>query len=103
MVVKKTGFIKLEKVISQNLSADHKLQEAMFKHKIVGLWEGVASGFFSEAKELTRAVDFHKGCLVVACLNRELAQKIQLLARRIINAINEVLGKTLVFALKLEI
>jgi hypothetical protein len=51
---------------------------------------------------LTQAVDFKKGVLTVACLSREVASKIKLFAESILEALNQVLGARLVFAIYTE-
>ena len=61
-----------------------------------------AESFFDKAKELTRAVDFKNGVLHVACLSREIAFQLKLLASRIVYALNQLICKTIIYSLSIE-
>ena len=63
----------------------------------------VAGSFVEEAKEMTQALDLKKGVLLVACLSREVARKFKVLAGNIVSALNQLLGKQVVFALCFEV
>jgi hypothetical protein len=106
MTPKKTfhyqGFAPIDKLISQT-AKNYKLENALYKHRVLKSWQDVAGGFIDQAKELTQAMDFKKGILTVACLNREVASQIKLMAQRIIYAFNQLLGRTLVYAIYLEV
>ena len=96
------GFSKIDKLLGQT-AKQYSLENAVYKHKTIKHWHDVASGFIDGAKELTQATDFKKGVLTVACLSREIASKVKLLAQRIIYALNQVLGKQMVFAIYVEV
>jgi len=100
--MKQKGFARIDKIIVQN-SGNKNLQVAFYKHQALKYWHDVIDGFISEAKDLTQAIDFKKGVLTVACLSREIANKIRVLSEQIIAALNEVLGKRLVFAIYTEV
>ena len=95
------GFSKIDKVL--NTTAKHyNLENALYKHKTLKHWGDIAAAFVEEAKDMTQAVDFQKGVLTIACLSREVASKIKLLAQNIIRALNEVLGRQMVYAIYIE-
>jgi hypothetical protein len=52
---------------------------------------------------MTQAIDFKKGILVIACLSKDIASQVRLLSDRIIHALNQVLGKQLVYAIHVEV
>src|SRR5579863_1424749 len=92
------GFSKIDKVL--NHTAKHyNLEAAVCRHRALKHWQQIASAFVEEAAKLTQAVDFKKGVLTIACLSREVASKIKLLAQRIIVALNQLLGRQMVYAL----
>ena len=96
------GFSKIDKVL--NKTAKHyNLENALYKHKALKHWQEIASAFVEEAAVFTQAVDFQKGILTVACLSREVASKIKLLAQRIISALNDILGRQMVYAIYVEV
>lgn len=65
-------------------------------------WSTVIGGFVTQASELTQAMEFKSGKLFVACLSRAVAHQIISLAKKIINAINELLGRVVVYTLSVE-
>ena len=98
----KKGFLRIEPVIIQ-AAKNYHLEGAFYKAKVLKHWQEVASGFVSQATDLTKAIEFKKGVLTVACLSREVAYNIKLLAVRIIESLNQLLGKTVVFAIQVEL
>ena len=94
-------FTKLEKVL-KTTSKNYKLDTAVQKHKLLKAWQEIARVFVSEAANESRAVDFQKGVLLVACLSKEVAYQIKVLSGRIIYALNQLLGATAVFAIHVE-
>ena len=96
------GFAKIDKLLSQT-ARQYNLQNALYRHKALKHWQQIAGAFIEEAASLTRAIDFKKGVLTVACLSREVASKLKLLANRIISALNQLLGRQVVFALYVEV
>lgn len=95
-------FARIDKILPQAAKHYH-LEEVMQKHRALRSWQKVVVGFFDEAEKLTRAIDFKNGVLKVACLSQELAQKLKLLTPRIIEAMNKLLGRPLVYAIYLEV
>lgn len=96
------GFSKIDKLISQN-AKEHNFEQALYKHKAVKYWQQIVGAFVEEAKELTQVMDLEKGVLKVACLTREVAHKLKVLAANILSALNELLGKQVIFALYFEV
>ena len=96
------GFEKINYTINRS-AKDKKIMGALNKYKAIKHWEQAVSSFIEEAPALTKALDFKNGVLVVACLSKELAYQIKLLAQRIISALNTIIGKNTVFALQVEV
>jgi len=98
---KYNGFQKIDYLVV-SFSKEKKLEGALDRYKVLRLWDQVVEGFFKDAKNQTKAMDFKKGRLVVACLSEELAYKIKVLSQRIIYALNNALKKTKVFVLEVQ-
>lgn len=97
----KTKFTKIDKVL-KTTSKNYKLDAAVHRYKLIKAWNDIAASFVTEAAEATKAVDFKKGVLSVACLSREIAYQIKVLSSRIIYALNQFLGGSVVFAIQVE-
>ncbi len=76
--------------------------QAMVRSKVLKTWEETVEGFFNQASTLTQAIDFKNGKLYIACLSQVLASKIIAMAKSIINTLNQLLGKVLVYTLEVE-
>ena len=96
------GFIPLNKLL-KNTAKEYNLESALYRHKTLAGWQKVASGFIEDAAVKTKALDFNKGILTVACLSREVAYKIKLMAEQIIAALNEIIGKRVIYAIYVEV
>lgn len=95
------GFTQVGAILSGKMD-NQKLQQAFYRQQAIKFWGEVSSGFISNAKDLAKAVDLKNGVLVIACLSRELAYQIKLLSQRIINEINLLVGKAVVYAIFVE-
>ena len=95
------GFSRINKVLDRTAKRYH-LEAAQDRQQTLSHWQAIASSFLEEAALQTKALDFKKGVLTVACLSREVAIKIKLLAQIIMKALNEYLGSVVVFAIHLE-
>ena len=95
------GFNSINEVIvgTENLK---KLQPIVEKYKALKIWESVAKSFLADLEKQTKAMDLKKGVLYVACLSKEAAYQIKVLKEKIINALNTILGKRIVFAIYIE-
>jgi hypothetical protein len=96
------NYTKIDKVLSQT-AKHYKLETALHRYQALNHWEEVVVSFITEAKNQTRAIDLQKGVLVVACLSKEVAYQLKLLAQRIIYALNQLLGKSVVYAIRVEV
>ena len=96
------GWVSIGKAITHN-DKNKSLEAALYRHQAIKLWQEIAASFVEEAKQLTQAVDFKKGVLTVACLSREVASKIKLLSAQILAALNELMGKQVVYAIYIEV
>lgn len=96
------GFTPMGNVLSDRIK-EYKLQGAFYKHQALKYWASVIVGYVAEAKEQTRAIDLRNGVLVIACLSKDLAYQIKLLAQRIIAEINRLIGQSVVFAIYTEV
>ena len=96
------GFTRIDRVL-HNAEKQRQLEPLMYRYKALKYWQQVAGGFLEEAEGLTKAVDFKNGVLWVACLSREIASKLKLLTPRIIEALNNILGRTVVYAINIEL
>jgi len=95
------NFSKIDKLIGQTAN-QYNLETALNRHRAIKLWQQVAGAFIEEADKLTQAVDLKKGVLTIACISRQVAAQIKLLAGRIIFALNQMLGKEVVFVILVE-
>jgi hypothetical protein len=98
---KQKGFVKIDKVITKT-AKERKLDLALNSYEIKKHWEEVVCSFFDQAEGLTKALGLKNGCLTVACLSKDLAYQLKVLASRIIYTLNQVLGRQVVFALNVE-
>jgi hypothetical protein len=95
-------FVNIKQIIPQS-AKQHQAEAQFTKYQIITAWGKVSPGFFTEAAELTKAVNFEKGTLYVACLSKDLYFAIRQLMQQILRALNEFLGRNLVFNLVVEI
>lgn len=95
-------FSRIDKVLKAT-AKNYNLEAAVYKHQAKKNWSKVVGSFVEEAKDLTQVLDFKKGILTIACLSSAVASKIKLLANRIIDCLNQVLGKRVVFAIYVEV
>ncbi len=96
------GFSKIDRILNTTAKT-YNLETALYKHQTIKYWQETVGSFIEEAKELSRAIDFSKGVLTVACLSKEVASKIKLLASRIMDGLNKLIGRRVVFAIHVEL
>lgn len=99
---KSKGFEKMGNAVLRGHPRAEIYKKAFNKYKVISGWNQAVGQFFDNAEGLTKAMDFKDGLLVIACLTKELASKIKMFAERIIYILNSILGKELVFALRVE-
>lgn len=95
------SFTKIKYIIPE-AAKQHQVEQQFIKYKTIAAWEKVSPGFFTEAAELTKAVNFEKGTLYIACLSKDLYFAIRQLTQQILKAINEFLGRQMVYNLVVE-
>lgn len=96
------GFSQINNILP-SVAKSHKLESALHNYKIRQQWETVVCSFLNNAKGLTKAINLKDGVLTVACLSKDVAYEIKLIAHRIIYALNQTLSKNLVFAIRVEV
>jgi hypothetical protein len=96
-----TGFAKIDKVIRRT-AKEHNFEAALNKHQAIKYWQQIVAVFLEEAATLSKAIDFKQGRLTVACLSRELANKLYVFSQQIITALNEAIGRKVVYAISIE-
>ncbi len=94
-------FTKISQTLTKT-SQTYKLDTALLRYKILKYWESTVTEIVSGAEEATKAIDFKKGILTVACLSQEIAYQIKVLSSRIIYALNQILGSQQIFAIRVE-
>lgn len=96
------GFTQINKVLA-GTAKNYNLENALYRHKTLRQWEKVAPGFIEDAGQQTKAIDFKKGILTIACLTREAAYQVKIMAERLIIALNQILGRQLIYAIYIEV
>lgn len=96
------GFTKVGRVLPARIK-EYKLEKAFYKHQAIRFWDEAITRCIGEVKNQAKAMDLKNGVLVVACLSRDLAYQIKLLAKRIMDEINRLVGKAVVFAIHTEV
>lgn len=102
MTQKSKGFTKISLVIKDK-AKEQRLGSVVYKHKIMRCWEAVLCGFVGNAKGQTQVVDLQSGALTVACLSKDLAYELKLLSGQLMVALNDAVGKKVVYVLKVEV
>jgi hypothetical protein len=102
-LAKRKGFVKAGEAALKNHPQSKVFEKALYKHQAIKSWDKAVLEFFEDAKEKTKATDFKEGVLYIACLTKDLASKIKMFAQRIIYILNQLIGKDIVYALKVEI
>lgn len=91
----------IKHTINSNIKK-YKIEDKVKGALAVTHWEKVISELFPHAAHKTMALSFEKGVLKIATLSREIAYEISLYKERLIHALNNLLGKRVVFALQVE-
>jgi hypothetical protein len=96
------GFSKVGSVLKKT-AKEKKLQAALYKYQVIKSWEQTVCGFLEEAGRLSKAIDFQDGKLIIACLTKDMADKLYLFSKQIITALNELIGRKIVYAIFIEV
>jgi hypothetical protein len=81
----------------------YKIEDRIKQHQLLAVWEKVVSDFLPKAAQQTMAVAFEKGILKIASLTKEIAYEINLYQKRLVEALNNFLGKQIVYGIVCEI
>lgn len=93
---------KINRTLQNNLKK-YKIEDQVKAQQVLTLWEKIISDFLPNAAKQTMAIAFERGVLKIASLTREIAYEINLYQRRLIEALNALVGKTLVYKIVCEI
>ena len=80
----------------------YNLEDKVKAYQVCKTWEKIIGDFLPHAAGKTFAVSLERGVLKIASLSREIATDIKLYAQRLVEEINRVLGKKVVFAIYCE-
>ena len=83
------GFEKVNKILPGKIK-QYKLEKSFYKRQAIKHWHGAACKYIDKAHESTQALDLKNGVLTIACLSKEIAYQIKLLAQRIMYEINKL-------------
>jgi hypothetical protein len=97
-----TRFTKIDNLL-QKTAKEYHLESALYAYQVSKYWEKVLGEFFQDASNKTKITEFKKGVLTVACLCKELASEIKILAQRIIYALNKLLGRRVIYSIQVVI
>ena len=95
------NFSQIDKILNKTAKRYH-LEQALSRYQVIKNWHAAAAQFLEESSALTKAVDFQKGVLKVACLSRELAGRLKLFIPRIIEVLNHIMGRPVVYAIAID-
>ena len=87
---------RVGKILKTNIKK-YKLEEKLKTYEVLRGWEKIIGDFLPDAKGKTMAMSLEKGVLKIASLSREVADLIYMLARRIMDLINQLVGRRVVF------
>ncbi len=92
---------KIEFLVKKSLRT-HKLETKVKQYSVCRDWESVVTGLFPNAEKKTMAISFENGILRVASLSKDIADQILVCQKRIIYALNEKIGRDLVYRIRCE-
>ena len=93
---------KINKTLNQRIKK-YKIEEKVKAEQLLKAWEKVISDFLPNAAKKTMALAFEKGVLKIASLSKEIAYEIHLYQKRLVEALNNYIGKNLVYRIICEI
>ncbi len=93
---------KINKTLQSSLKK-YKIEDKIKQHQLLKAWERIISEFLPFAAQKTMAVAFERGVLKIASLTREIAYEINLYQKRLVEALNNFLGTTLVYRIVCEV
>ncbi|MBU6447282.1 DUF721 domain-containing protein [Patescibacteria group bacterium] len=92
---------KIDKALSRQLKK-YKIEDKVKAQQLLIAWEKIISDFLPNAARQTMAYAYERGVMKIAVLSREIAYEINLYAKRIMDALNSIVGKHLVYSIVCE-
>lgn len=92
---------KIDKTLKWQLKK-YKIEDKVKAQQLLMSWEKIISDFLPNAAKQTMAYAYERGAIKIAVLSREIAYEINLYAKRIMDALNAIVGKQLVFSIICE-
>jgi len=80
----------------------YKIEDKVRAQSALKHWERVVGELLPKAAQRTMAVSLEKGILRVVALSKELAFEIRMFQQRLMEALNKMIGKRLVFVIVCE-
>ncbi len=93
---------RIDKTLKANIKK-YRLEDKIRHQEILRSWEKVIADFLPTAAKKTMALKFERGVLRVASLSKEIAYEIYLYQKRLIEALNKLIGKQLVYQIICEV
>ncbi len=92
---------RINKTLYANIRK-YKIEDKVKAAELLKLWEPVIADFMPEAALKTMAVTYEKGVLKIAVLSKDIAYQIHLYQKRLIEMLNNLLGRRMVFRIVCE-
>lgn len=92
---------KIDKALKWQLKK-YKIEDKVKAQQLLIAWEKIISDFLPNAAKQTMAYAYERGVMKIAVLSREIAYEINLYAKRIMDALNALVGKQLVYRIVCE-
>lgn len=80
----------------------YKIEDKVRTQQALQNWEKIVSQHLPQAAQKTLPLSLDRGVLKVAALSKDVAYEIRLYQKRLAEAINEEIGKRLVFVISCE-
>ncbi len=92
---------RINKTLYANLRK-HKIEDKVKATELLKLWDKVIVDFMPQASSQTMALAYEKGVLKIAVLSKDIAFQIHLYQKRLIQMLNDLLGRRMVFKIVCE-
>ncbi len=92
---------RINKTLYANIRK-YKIEDKVKATELLKIWDKVIIDFMPEAASQTMAVAYEKGILKIAVLSKDIAYQIYLYQKRLIEMLNNLLGRRMVFRIVCE-
>ncbi|MEK7075773.1 MAG: hypothetical protein AAB948_03205 [Patescibacteria group bacterium] len=92
---------RINKTLYANIRK-YKIEDKVKANELLKLWDKVIADFMPHAVKQTMAISYEKGVLKIAALSKDIAYQIHLYQKRLIQMLNDLLGKRMVFKIVCE-